>query len=177
MILITKIKLDSPILGVHRHKMEKGGTIKRLARDNDGKVVTRREHWQWAIKEAMDTLKLPTEVSRLAIPELLPFEAPSTGLHNRHYKKDGVMKTEAYESIRQGAELTVGVLVASSPHPYLHPSSATMPTQEQFENTLRYIGSFIGISQWGNTHGYGRFNLLTVSEATPEQVERILRKK
>jgi hypothetical protein len=171
MILLAEIKLTSPILGNLRQPMEGGGQIKRLDRDGSGNIVTRREHWQWAVKEAMETLQLPDIIDQVCLPELLPISAPSTGLHNRHYRKTGKLKTESFESVRKGAVLTIGMVYHTPAEKSLHKKK---PEMSEIELILSYIGQFVGISQWGSQHGYGRFELLNLRSADMEELKSIL---
>lgn len=154
MLCEIKIRMTTPLLGQQRDP----SGIRRFTRTASQAIAIDLERWLWAFSEAAKSLHVNVHTSSLHPAEGIA--APTIVLYNRRWKdrKSGqeVQRQEMFESVRKGTVLTFRLAVTTD-------SENQKPTAEQVQSLFGYIGEFIGISQWGNRFGYGRFSVDNVT--------------
>ena len=157
MLVTVKLKLRSPFLGelrpdnrgVRRIRMERGLVKVNLA------------FWQEQFREAAGHLQYDVDVTALVPPEGFP--AASLQLYKRVWSK---VNMEWFESFRSGTVLTMDFLVKND--------KQKAPNPAQMSAILKFTGDRLGLSQFGNKFGYGRFDLISLAPATNEKYERTI---
>ena len=153
MLIEARIKITRELLG-DRRTAEK---VRRLTLQREGWVAVGLDHWAWALREAASALHLDVNSDCVLLRDGI--RCPSVCLYNRTYTNPaGQREQEMFESIRKGAELSFN-LVITGPAPHSD-NSLPAPTVEQLRQMLQFVGEYIGISQWGNKFGYGRFDVI-----------------
>lgn len=126
--------------------------IRRFTRTAQGSLALDLERWIWAFNHAAEALKFDVHTAALHPAEGIA--APTLVLYNRRWidRKNGkeTLRAEMFESVRKGAVLTFRLAVTAG-------EEKPAPSLEQVQAMFNHIGEFIGISQWGNRWGYGRF--------------------
>jgi hypothetical protein len=154
MLCEIKIRLTQPMLGQQRDP----SGIRRFTRTSAAALAIDHERWIWAFNEAAKALHLEVDTSALHPSDGIA--SPTIVLYNRKWvdRKSGSerQRQEMFESVRKGTVLTFRLAVTGS---QLLPA----PTPDEVKALFSYIGEFIGISQWGNRFGYGRFTVDTVT--------------
>ena len=131
----------------------------------DGDIRLSIPRWHWAVQEAAKQANLEcVDVKRIMVNYRL--RRPKMELYNRSWFEDRKGKkvrcSEMFESIRAGAELTLGFLVVDSADPSEQDSDLRSPTLEELTVLMQTIGEYIGVSPWGSSFGYGRFDVMHV---------------
>jgi hypothetical protein len=159
MLFEVKIRLTNLMLGQQRTT----GGVRRFTRvrDDDKRILVDHQHWNWAFKEAADALHIPVNISTMY--PAAGIAAPTLVMYTRRWTTktpDGRDRpqSEIFEAVREGTVLTFQLLSATGPERLDLPA----PDAAQLEQLLNFIGEFIGISQWGNKFGYGRFRVEAV---------------
>lgn len=154
MLCEIKIRMTTPSLG--QQKDPSG--IRRFTRTARNDLAIDLERWIWAFSEAANSLHIALTTASLHPAEGI--SAPTIVLYNRRWKdrKNGeeVQRQEMFESVRKGTVLTFRLAVTTD-------KEKPTPTADQVKALFAYIGEFIGISQWGNRFGYGRFTVEAVA--------------
>lgn len=154
MLCEIKLRLTSPLLGQQRDP----SGIRRFTRTHNKALAIDLERWIWAFNEAAEALHLGVLTDALHPSDGIA--SPTLDLHHRHWvdRKSGreQQKSEMFECVRKGTVLTFRIAVTCK-------DKLPPPTQEQLKAMFNYIGEFIGISQWGNRFGYGRFTVEAVN--------------
>lgn len=114
-------------------------------------------HWLWALNASMEDLKIPpVAFSGLHLP--IGFRAPALHLFVRTWRaKGGERRSEKFEGIRAGAQLTIPFSLSS---PYPPESGKIQPTCEELQRAFQYVGDFYGLSPFGSNLGLGRFDVI-----------------
>jgi hypothetical protein len=154
MLCEIKLRLTQPMLGQQRDP----SGIRRFTRTSSNALAIDLERWIWAFNDAAQSLHMNVHTGALHPAEGIT--APTLVFYNRRWiDRKGtkeVQCSEMFESVRKGTVLTFRVAVTSG-------QDKPAPTLEQVKQLFSYIGEFLGISQFGNRFGYGRF---TVESAT-----------
>lgn len=154
MLFEIKIRLNTPMLGQQRDP----SGIRRFTRAAGNALAIDLERWIWAFNEAAKALHL--EVYTGALHPAAGISAPTLVFYNRRWidRKQGkeTPRSEMFESVRKGTVLTFRVAVTDG-------QELPAPNAEHLKHLFSYIGEFIGISQWGNRFGYGRFAVEAVN--------------
>lgn len=152
MLLSVKIRLTRPLLGERRY----GDNVRRFKKTRDGKIDIDPAHWNWAFSQAASSLHLAVDYS--ALSPALGLVTPSLVLYNRRFtaRKEGkeINGSEMHEAVSAGTLISFELAVLECLG-----KKEPAPSQEQTAEMLSFVGSFVGISQWGNKFGYGRFDL------------------
>jgi hypothetical protein len=114
--------------------------------------------WQWAFASAAKALECDVNVETIRTES--GFDAPSICLYNRKYHHNGKPLEEMFESIREGAVITLHVLVMESGE--IHGQQYKAPSKEELHWIFDYVGMFIGLSPWGSRWGFGRFEVESI---------------
>jgi hypothetical protein len=116
----------------------------------EGRLVQVNEQmWRGQIRTAAHDIPLMVNVETIVPPHTLV--PASYHIYTRNYSK---VKVDQFESFRAGTILTIPFRIQD------HLPKA--PTLDQFKNLLSFVGTWLGLSPWGNKFGYGRFELLDV---------------
>ena len=170
MLYNLKIKLTSKMLGDQRTR----DNIRRFDRPAalQGDIRMDIPRWHWAIREAFSSLQLD-EVDHRKILMEHRLKSPRVDLYVRKWtqenKRTGAKENcrEMFENIREGAELTLQVLVTDELSPEELDVGLRAPTPEELTKVFSVIGELVGISPWGNNFGYGRFTVLSLTATQP----------
>lgn len=159
----ARIKVESAFLG---NKSLSGTMV--FVRDKNGGLVIPVDQWEWAVAEACASLHLTGVEPKCFLPPV-PIYIPTTALYSRNYTREGMKKESCmHESVRKGAELSIDMVVSSTPTPRssLDKNLETLDSK-QIEQILKFIGRFLGLSPFGSEKGYGRFSLLELKTKIP----------
>ena len=159
MLFEVKLRVTRPLLGQQR--MPNGVRSFTRIRGDDNRISVDLQHWCWAFQEAVSSLHLPVLTTTLYPAS--GFAVPTLVMYNRKWSTktaDGRERpqSEMFEAIQAGTILTFQIMSAAGPDK----SDGPAPTCEQLQALLNFIGEFIGISQWGNKFGYGRFRVESI---------------
>jgi len=149
MLVITRIRLTKPWLG----DSQPGRDGIRLFKKEGRLVKVNEQMWHEQFRSA--SLEIPLAVNTAAIvppPTILP---ASYHIYTRNYSQ---VKTDQFESFRKGTILTIEFRIKDQ--------IASAPTIAQFSDLLSFVGTWLGLSPWGNKFGFGRFELLAVENST-----------
>ena len=166
MLIQTKIKVRTSWLGAERTAQQ----IRRFERDTQSTLIRLDlAQWNWALSQAVDALGMDfIDISSIRFPTTI--DSPKLELMVRRWSKTGKGQLEEkFESIRSGTHLTFDVLIVTSKEPAASTGGkedGRPPTIEEFEQIMQFIGKHIGLSPWGNRMGYGRFDVLEITNAT-----------
>lgn len=167
MLIERRIVLDSPILAAamnNRATPPRREFRKSAVANGDGKTIVRipanMERWQWAFLEARDALGLHDVAVSAIIPKT-HYDVGFTSTYNRRFRRGegGQQVREAFESISAGRVVTWQFTLASSVPPGHGDRFIRPPTEQEFDAMLSHIGEYLGMSEWGQTYGYGRFRI------------------
>jgi hypothetical protein len=145
MLLDIRVKIVKPWLG--SLSPDHGG-IRRFRMDGELMAV-HAEYWREQLRVAAMQLHYPINVSTLHPPAGI--RPPSIHLFRRIFSK---RRVELFESFRAGTVLTFDFMVRED--------QAKCPDVLQFKNMFRFVGEYLGLSQFGSKFGFGRFELLDV---------------
>jgi hypothetical protein len=159
MLFEVKLRLTRHMLGQQRTT----DGVRRFTRvrDEDSRILVDLQHWSWAFREAATALHLTVNVGTLYPASGI--KSPTLVMYTRRWNtrtSDGRERpqSEIFEAIREGTVLTFQLVNASGPEK----ADAPAPNCDQLTQLLNFIGEFIGISQWGNKYGYGRFRVESI---------------
>jgi hypothetical protein len=156
MIFELQMKLTTPWLGdVVTHEK-----IRRFRRYRGGEhLEPDAVQWRWAVKQAAESLRLNIHADTVQVPAWI--KAPTLRLYTRKLRKagKGQLKTEDFEMIDKGAVLTIHLQVHSD---LPRDKSAKGPSRAELLQLFTFVGRFIGLSPFGTTFDYGRFDVLNV---------------
>jgi len=167
MLYNARIKLTSPMLG-DQHTRDKTRRFDRPAALK-GDIRLDIPRWHWAIKEAVTSLGMTTVDPRKILMEHR-MKTPKVDLFVRKWTQenkrtgDKTQCREMFESIREGAEITLQVLVVEKLEPNEEDTALRAPTSDELTKIFSVIGELVGISPWGSNFGYGRFTVMSVKE-------------
>lgn len=155
MLLKVKVRLTRPLLGECRSN----DNILRFKKNRAGKIDIDPTHWQWAFQQAADSLHLEVDVGALS-PEM-GIRAPSVVLFNRRYVERKNQReshgSQLHEAISAGTVLTFEIAILRNPQ-----STKMPPSEDHVKDILGFVGEFVGISQFGNKFGFGRFEVESI---------------
>jgi hypothetical protein len=156
MLFEVKIRLTRHMLGQQRTT----DGVRRFTRvrSDDNRISLDLQHWSWAFREAASSLHLPVNISTLY--PAAGIAVPTLVMYTRRWSTktaDGRERpqSEMFEAIREGTVLTFQIVSSAGPEKQDGPAA----DPEQIKALLNFIGEYIGISQWGNKYGYGRFRV------------------
>ena len=185
MILRATIKVLSILLG---DRNDRG--VMRFARSeqDQNQWVIPVDEWDWLIRNAIQSLRLPPEVTADLVWAPAGITLPSIHLYQRAKSKSTPWKAGdtgtpvKHEAVYANTELTFEfALVEQMSRPpggaagddlgpdhghgvYLRP-----PTLEEMAEILSLVGLQLGISPWGKRFGKGRFRLLKLIDKYESQ--------
>jgi len=156
MLFEVKLRLTRHMLGQQRTT----DGVRRFTRvrSDDNRISLDLQHWSWALREAATSLHLPVNISTLYPASGIV--VPTLVMYTRRWTTkaaDGRERpqSEMFEAIRDGTVLTFQLVSTAGPEK----SDGPAPDVAQITALLNFVGEFIGISQWGNKYGYGRFRV------------------
>lgn len=154
-----KLKVTSPWLGDVRRGKDK---VRRFQRGHTDDILAfDLPNLQWTFREACDALHLHgVDTKTIRLEEGLV--APCLISYRRRYRYEQKKQEDFFEAIREGAVLTLKVLV-TRPLPN-NPGSKREPSQEELHQIFKFIGAMLGLSPWGGHFGYGRFDVMSLEE-------------
>lgn len=147
-----KIKLTSPWLG-NQSTRER---VRRFRKDASGLIVVDLSQWSWTFKQAIEALHI-SHVDPDTIRPQTNIDPPTLVLYNRNFNDGKKNKSEMFEAMRENLVLNVNILVTTPP--LSAKDGKTPPTIEELLQIFKFSGSFLGLSPWGNSYGYGRFEV------------------
>lgn len=150
----VKIRLTSSWLGSQNTK----DRVRRFRRDKNGRMVVDLAQWHWAFKQAAEALHME-DVDTTTIYPQDNIVFPTLVLYRRNYTHNNKQQSEMFEAIRENTVLTFNVLVTGA-----HGTgSGHQPDEARLQDILRFTGMFTGLSPWGGSYGYGRFDVEAVT--------------
>lgn len=165
MIIKRKIRLLKPILAA-RPPQDRDGRreFDAVLRGKSGITLPMNlARWEWAFLEARDALEMP-HVSVACITPSVQFTVPGTSTYTRSFRRgnDGVQQTEKFECVPSNAVLHWTWVLASSlpPHVEIGETRSDPPSVTEFDDMLKFTGEMLGMSEWGNNYGFGRFTIV-----------------
>lgn len=163
MLYELRIKLTTPMLGdqTTRDNLRKFDTPPVF----NGDIRLSIPRWHWAVSEAAKQADLEhVDARRIMLDHRL--RRPSMELYNRSWFEErrgkSVRCSEMFESIRAGAELTLGFLITDVADPSGDVDKLKTPSLGELTVLMQTVGSYIGISPWGSSFGYGRFDVMHI---------------
>jgi hypothetical protein len=157
MLLDLRIKVEQPFLGNKRTREQ----VRRFQKEelpDSHLIIIDSVQWYWALQEAAKCLSLDVNVHCIRFKK--GFRAPTLVLYTRrwHHQNSERRQEEQFESIREGAELSIELILLSTPEP--GQNTGKVPTVEEVEKLFQFVGESLGLSPWGSKFGYGRFRVL-----------------
>ena len=156
MLFEVKLRLTRHMLGQQRTT----DGVRRFTRvrSDDTRISIDLQHWSWAFREAADALHLPVNIATLY--PAAGIAAPTLVMYTRRWTTrtpEGRerQQSEIFEAIQGGTVLTFQLMSAPGPEK----ADGLAASCKDIEALLNFVGEFIGISQWGNKYGYGRFRV------------------
>ena len=134
-------------------------------RDGASDIKLDVDVWQYAFQQAAESLGLNTlDTEAVRLPSTML--APRVDLFTRQYRAGlkATLKTAHHECIREGAELSFKIVLATKSAPGT-PSNQRPPTLNELSLIFDLVGARFGISPWGSPKGYGRFRVLHLTES------------
>lgn len=156
MIYKLRLRLTSPMLGARRDH-----GIRRFDRQNRAGNLwldMPPDLWRWAIREAVSGLWLK-DVDPLCVQCPNGFLSPALVKYDRQFFKGGKKKTELFECIRSNTVITIRFAVTDRDPGKPQDVSSRGPNEAELQQIFKYVGRFLGISPWGQSMRYGRFEV------------------
>lgn len=151
MILAITLKLKSPILG----SVYKDATLRLLPRDDNGKVSTDYKHWCSSLESAASSLSLGDMADRISMPSSLSLPTVRTMERSFMPRGEHVKRTEYFESAPTGSSVTIPINFDGETHEI-----------DDVKKLFSFVGTYHGMSYWGSRRGYGRFEVLNVTQTS-----------
>jgi len=151
-----KIKVRSPWLG---NKATPARIRCFIQKHNE--LVIDVAQWQWKVKEAAEDLHVPSDVALDSLILPATIRKPAIVPYVRKFTQNDQKREEMFESIREGAVLTMPIAITSEPESALHGNKKRSLTHGEARAIFDHIGKIHGLSPWGNNFGYGRFMVLS----------------
>jgi hypothetical protein len=145
----TKLRLTSSWLGNQRTREN----VRRFRRDKDGKLAVDLSQWNWTFKQAADALHME-DVDTDTIRPQMNIVLPTLVLYRRNYTHNNKQQQEMFEAMRENTIMSLNILVTASDK-----VNKFSPDEARLKDILRFTGMFLGLSPWGGTYGYGRFEI------------------
>jgi hypothetical protein len=145
-----KLRLTSPWLGSQRTT----NNVRRFRREKDTLLSVDRSQWNWAFKQAAEALHMDGVDINTIHPQS-SINPPTLVLYRRNYTHKNKQQHEMFEAMRENTVITLQILVSA-------PETNTIkqqPDQPQLKEIFAFIGQFLGLSPWGGSYGYGRFEV------------------
>ena len=165
MIIRRDVRLLKPILAA-RPPRDPAGRREFDAVSREAKSVclpANMARWEWAFLEARDSIGC-ARASVACITPATVFTTKLTSTYTREFKRgsDGMRQTERFECVPSNAVLRWEWSLASSlpPHVEIGELRSDPPSEEEFDSMLVFIGRMLGMSEWGNQYGFGRFEVI-----------------
>lgn len=157
MLFHLRIKATEPFLGNKRTPPAKPGDlcVRRFVRKEE-EIALDLAQWNWAVEQAALALHIDIDTNSVRFP--VSIQRPSLVLYVRRWHHQGKRKEEMFESIRDGAELGIDVLLTS----VSENENKRPPTQDEFLKIMTFIGDMLGLSPFGSKFGYGRFKVISL---------------
>jgi len=150
-IIQLQIRLTSPILA----EKKTNAKIRKFEFECDGFLKLRKKDWYDALREAANILEIDKNIDTIQIPDTLI--SPTIRIYRRTYNKG---KTDVFQSIQKNTILSLQLKVSNK---------ETSPTVNELKLLFSMIGDFIGLSEWGNKFGFGRFKVLQIYEVNYDE--------
>lgn len=142
MILYNELQITKPILGCK----VVSGKPRQLLRDASNRPGLVEPVWNKNFENAASALNIDFKSEMVTFPT--GYEASKFEEFLRTYSK---FKKERFESIPEGAKIWFDVMLSEG---------SVSPTD--YAKLLTYVGRELGISQFGNKFGFGRFEVLDI---------------
>lgn len=153
MMLITQIRLTNYFLGELRPDNRQ---VRRFKKDRQGRIAINQKSWLEQFDLAARNLQMDVNCFRTIVPPVAILPA-SVHLYRRCYSK---VHVELFEAFRTGTVITFELM--------LRDDLPKCPNLIQLQSILSFTGERLGLSQFGNKFGFGRFSLHALSRANPE---------
>lgn len=133
-------------------------------------LSTPLQRWNWAFLEAKDALiaksEVYTEISPGSIIPCYWFSVKRTSTYNRNYRRGDTPAVDKFESIQTNQTFTIRFTLPKTLAPKTDGAGRFIrpPDELEFDAMLAHIGVYLGMSEWGQNFGYGRFE---ICEKTP----------
>ena len=164
MLYRIQIKLTSPWLGDQSTHQD----IRRFRRyKGSDKLETNVVQWKWAIKQAAESLRMLVHYDTVQAPPWIV--SPTLRYYTRKFRKggQGPVKKENFEMIDSGTVLTFHMQVHSD---LPGKKDAKPPSRVELKQLLTFVGRFVGLSPFGSTFDYGRFEVREVQPLEQEDI-------
>lgn len=165
MIIQREIRLLKPILAARPPRDPKSRREFDRVKSEEGiiRLPMNMQRWEWAFLEARDSLGFK-KASVACITPSTSFDVKLTSTYTRTFRRgsDGAPQSEQFECVPSGASIRWEWVLSSSlpPHVEIGELRSEPPDVAQFDAMLDFIGSMLGMSEWGNHYGFGRFEVV-----------------
>lgn len=120
--------------------------------------------WTWAFLEARDALELD-DVSLGAVMPSHWYATKKTSTFHRRFREGKTARLEPFESIPGNQILTMRFTLSKHVPPNTDGNGrfTRPPDEQEFDEMLAYIGEELGMSEWGHSQKFGRFEIRTAN--------------
>lgn len=139
--------------------------IRTFRRVGNGDFDGRLDIWRWALKNSFEALSIKADYGCIRFAPTYP--APKTELYlKQRSRKHGAppVAPEKFESIREGCVLTLNACLVPQQMKAWDKRPPVVPTLDEFQASLDFVGRFLGISPSYNDLNYGRFEVIDIKE-------------
>ena len=150
----TKLRLTSSWLGNQRTREG----VRRFRRDKDNKLQVDLAQWSWTFKQAAEALHMDCVDTDTIRPQA-NIDPPKLVLYRRNYTHNNKQQFEMFEAMRENTVITLKILVTAVPIVGVNKDFRFSPDEARLSDILKFSGSLLGLSPWGNQYGYGRFEI------------------
>ena len=154
-----KIRLTAPWLGHQKTR----SNVRRFHRGKDGGLAVDLSQWNWTFKQASQALHMDGVDTDTIRPEV-NITLPSLVLYRRSYTHNNKKMEEMFEAMRENTVITFNVLVTDGTQVKNVKDIVKPIGKEELEKILAFTGKFLGLSPWGGNYGYGRFDIVSVTQ-------------
>jgi hypothetical protein len=156
MMYIVQVRLMSEWLG--ELKPDHKG-VRRFKTTRDRRVDVNARVWQDQFSLAARNLQLDLDIRRTFIP---PSGIVPASIH-KHLRRYSKVYEEIFESFRKGTIITFDLMIRDDLPKH--------PEGMQLKTMFSFVGRNLGLSQFGNGFGYGRFELVNIRQtAIPSEL-------
>lgn len=158
MLYEVQIKLTSPMLGDTRDRTQ----VRRFSRNKKDILQLNPELWAWICNSAAESLEDYVNIDLETIMAPPTIWLPVVELYIRRlHTTNGTPFTEKHECISSGTELRFIMLVTAQ-RPGIQSDKKRVPSIKELEALFIFAGQYMGLSPFGITKGYGRFELISL---------------
>lgn len=134
-------------------------------------LSTPLQRWNWALLEAKDALldQMPSlnEAAPGAIIPCYWYSTGRTSTYNRHFRRGNTPAHDKFESLQANQTFLMRFTLPKTLPPKMDGGGrfTRPPDEAEFDAMLAHIGTYLGMSEWGQNYGYGRFEVSSVAPA------------